>query len=783
MELLSPAGSLEALQAAVCAGADAVYLGATAFSARAGAANFDEEALPKAVRYAHLAHVKVLVTVNTLMLPGELEQAITLVLRLRDAGADGLIVQDLGLARELSRRLGGDVPLHASTQATIHNLPGVLEMADRGFDRVVLARELSLEDIAAIRRESPIELEAFAHGALCVSCSGACLMSSMIGGRSGNRGRCAQPCRLPYTLTRQGQPIAEGSLLSPKDLMTLPFLAGLKAAGVASLKIEGRLKRPEYVTLTTRAYRRALDAVESLGHYEPTAECVDELMRIFNRGGFTRGYYYGTEDAALMNHEQSGHTGVAIGQVADAARGRVTLEEPLRPGDGLQFRPGGQGMTIAGETRQPGMVRLSLPRGVADGAILYKTTDARLMESARIDGVPPRRPMDMVLTLLPGQPARLTLTADGLSPVTVESDTLVQKAQRHAVTAEDAARQLGKTDTLPWRLNHFTFHGEDAFMPVSQLNALRRDGLEALARAALADRLTPWSRRNQNPLPAAPAADFIPAEKVLLRARVLNTQQALAALEAGADGVDIAPEDFTALPDLSPLLPWRQRGIPVTLALPLWLPDRSLAWLEGLLDPLRPLLDGLMAPNIGTARFFLERGWAVAGDLSMNITHKASVDTLADLGLRRLTLSPELTAAQVRAAVGDQAQRCESVLYGRLALMHLVHCPYRAAKGLPGTGEGCRACGDEALALVDRKHIAFDLRRTRLDRCQMTVYNGVPMDTRSQLERIPALGGWQLRFLEESPRQVSATVKSYRGGTSPSPSKTHTTGHWFRGIE
>lgn len=215
MELLSPAGSFEALQAAVCAGADAVYLGATAFSARASAANFDEAAMPRAISYAHLAGVKVLVTVNTLIFPREMDDAIALALRLRDAGADGLIVQDLGLAQVLRSRLGPDVPLHASTQATVHNLPGVLEMARRGFRRVVLARELSLEDLAPLCQESPVELEVFAHGALCVSCSGACLMSSMIGGRSGNRGRCAQPCRLPYRLLCGGEEAAAGCSALP----------------------------------------------------------------------------------------------------------------------------------------------------------------------------------------------------------------------------------------------------------------------------------------------------------------------------------------------------------------------------------------------------------------------------------------------------------------------------------------------------------------------------------------------------------------------------------------
>ncbi len=788
MELLSPAGSFEALQAAVCAGADAVYLGATAFSARASAANFDETAMPKAISYAHMAGVKVLVTVNTLIFPREMEQAVDLVMRLRDAGADGLIVQDLGLAETLRSCLGPDVPLHASTQATVHNLPGVLEMARRGFRRVVLARELSLEDLAPLCRESPVELEVFAHGALCVSCSGACLMSSMIGGRSGNRGRCAQPCRLPYRLLSDGEETAQGTLLSPRDLMTLPFLGELRRLGVASLKIEGRLKRPEYVTLTTRAYRRALDALEELGYYEPTPDCLDALMRIFNRGGFSRGYFYGVQDAGLINAEQSGHTGVAVGRVADAASGLVELDESLCPGDGLQLRPSGEGIAYSGPLRGPGRVRLALPRGVASGERIYKTTDARLMETAHCDGQLPRRPLELEAELMPGQLPRLTLKADGLS-VTVQGSEPVQAARNRALTREDVARQLGKTDTYPWYLASLTLRSEGAFLPVSALNALRRQGLDALARAYLASRRPAWSRPDAPARPAPPADSFVPCSCPALMARVLTVDQGEAALINGADGLYLAPEDWTALPAPESIAALRRFGKPIWLHLPLWLTDQSLDQLNCWLSPLRPMIDGLLAPNLGTACYFLRQGYAVAGDAPMNAANGATVRSLLNLGLARVTLSPELTCAQAREAAQSDASRCEGLIHGPVALMHLVHCPFRAARGLPGDGQGCRACGEASLALRDRKGLDFPLRHTRLTRCQMTLYNALPLDTRASLNRLPALGSWRLTLLDESAARVGETVALYRrlrDGENVAPLASdhpHTTGHWFRGVE
>ena len=255
-ELLAPAGSYDAFIAATENGADAVYLGGKLFNARANASNFDNDELKKIVEYAHLRNVKIYVTMNTLLTNNELNEALDFAYDLYNMGIDAVIVQDLGLAKVLHERIPL-LHLHASTQMTIYNLAGVKKLEELGFTRVVLARELSLDEIKYICDNTNLEIEVFVHGALCISYSGQCLMSSMIGDRSGNRGKCAQPCRLPYTLLKNGTPLKSGYLLSPKDLCTIDYFS--KLPNITSLKIEGRMKSPEYVATVVSTYRKAID--------------------------------------------------------------------------------------------------------------------------------------------------------------------------------------------------------------------------------------------------------------------------------------------------------------------------------------------------------------------------------------------------------------------------------------------------------------------------------------------------------------------------------------------
>ena len=323
-ELLAPAGGRDALIAAVQSGADAVYLGAGSFNARQSADNFGGNALADAISYAHARGVRVHVTLNTLVREDERPALIQAIEEIAAAGADAVLVQDFGVAR-LAREIAPEMPLHASTQMAAHNRSAVQFLAEQGFARAVLAREMSLAEIRACAGLG-IETEVFVHGALCVACSGQCLFSSLVGGRSGNRGRCAQPCRLPYRMDGR-----EGYLLSTRDLCAIDRLDELAGAGVASLKIEGRLKRPEYVSTVVRAYRAALDHAIA-----PDESTIQSLRQIFNRGGFTEGYLPGVSDTRLIYSARPNHLGVEVGKCIQ--NGKIRLNTDLDPADALALR-------------------------------------------------------------------------------------------------------------------------------------------------------------------------------------------------------------------------------------------------------------------------------------------------------------------------------------------------------------------------------------------------------------------------------------------------------------
>lgn len=325
MELLAPAGGMKELKAAIQSGADAVYMGATAFSARAGASNFSEQEMREAVAYAHAYGAKVHCAINTLIKEDELYDAIDTAIYANECGVDAIIIQDIGLASHLKKLLL-DMELHASTQMTVTSLEGVRYLEDMGFSRVVLARELSLNEIEHIAKNAKAEIEVFVHGAICMSYSGQCLMSSILGGRSGNRGRCAQPCRLPYELTKNGHPCDKGYILSPKDMALIEHLDELKKAGVTSLKIEGRLKSAEYVSAVVGVYRKYLD-----NPHPVTKEDMRELLNAFSRSGFTDGYLTGKLGKGMMSHTNPANNSGSIytDEAKERAIGKATKKFPI----------------------------------------------------------------------------------------------------------------------------------------------------------------------------------------------------------------------------------------------------------------------------------------------------------------------------------------------------------------------------------------------------------------------------------------------------------------------
>lgn len=770
MENLAPAGNWDALRSAVAAGADAVYLGYAAYSARAGAGNFDEQQLRDAVRFAHLHHVRVHVTVNTLIKDGELAGVVDVLRLLSEIRVDAVLVQDLGVLR-MARRCFPDLPIHASTQMAIHNATGVRFCRNQGMTRAVLARECSAAEIALAAKEG-IEIEVFGHGAQCVAVSGECLFSSVVGGRSGNRGRCAQPCRLLYTY--RGKTAA---WLSPRDVCMRDDLPELNKAGVASIKLEGRLKRPEYVATIANSYRNAIDAMDN-GHFRKADEAeMTGLRQIFSRGGFMRGYAMGAEDAGVIDPARVSHGGVKIGRVEFAAgnMARVRLERNLDDGDGLQIRTaqGDAELIYAGHDTEAGqiaVVRLRPDIRTKAGDEVYRLTSEKQLQWARSLAIP-AIPADMALIAYPGKPLALTMT-DGESSATVMGDT-VAPAQSRAMSEEDARRSLGKLSDTPFSLRTLTVQTAGAFVPVSALNQLRREACQQLAEARIAA-FTRKAGREET------ADDLIyPDTPDAPSMAIVRTREQADAMQGAADLLVWYPEDFRADALESGL-----RDMPdgVWLQLPTVCEEKTLDELDAFVQRNAGKLGGIVLGSVGQ----LGRTWNVpmgAGSGIPVMNHRAA-QFLLEQGCRFVTASSELSGAELRTLMQNHPPVVVPA-YGREQLMLLHHCPARTYLGLTKGHAACRMCDQhspDALAgqtLTDRRGTVYPLLRQRLpEGCLVRLMNALPTNN---IRRVRQAGYAPMMVLTTENAQEAADVRAVMDGEMRELEGT--SNHWNRPVE
>ena len=769
LENLAPAGNREALDRAVAAGADAVYLGYAAFSARAGAGNFDEDALCEAVHFAHLHHVHVHVTVNTLIKDGELSGVMEVLRLLNEVRVDAVLVQDLGVMH-LARTCFPDLPIHASTQMALHNAAGVEFVKRHGLTRAVLARECSLVEIRKAA-DVGIEIEVFGHGAQCVAVSGQCMLSSMIGGRSGNRGRCAQPCRLPYEY--RGRIAA---WLSPRDVCMRDYLPDLVKAGACSVKLEGRLKRPEYVATIAASYRKGIDLLEQ-NAFRPADDAEREgLTQIFSRGGFMNGYAMGAQDAGVIYPDRVNHGGVPIGTIEAIAGGmaRLKLTRDLNDGDGLQIRNdrGDHEMIYAGHDTPAGgiaVLRLRPDMKVRAGDTVHRLTSSAQLEAARAMTIP-AIPCDMTLVALPGEPLTLTAT-DGTSTVTVTGD-VVSAAQKRAMTEDDAKKSLAKMGDTPFELRDCTVFTDNAFVPVSALNAIRRDALMALENQRAAD----FTRA---------AGRECPADELLLpRGNVPETivvrdiaqYEAVKALDAR---IVWYPEDFR-VEALERDLAAMDAGI--WLHLPMKCEQSTLEMLHRFVTAHAEKLGGVVLGSVGQ----LGMKWPVpmgAGE-GIPVTNRRAAQVLYAEGCEFVTASSELSAAELTTLMAGNPPMLVPA-YGRAQLMLLHHCQARTYLGLSKGHAACRLCDDgkpDALAgtaLIDRRNTAFPLLRQRLpEGCLIRLMNSVPTDI---VERVRRAGWPALMTLNgESGAEIANAVAVWNGEKGRGET---TSAHWNRPVE
>ena len=486
IEILSPAGSYESLKAAIAAGADAVYIGGSRFGARAYADNLQEEQLLEAIDYVHLHGRKIYLTINTLLKEQELKNELyDYLLPYYKQGIDAVIVQDIGVLRYLKEQFP-DLPLHASTQMTITNVLGARMLEEQGVERVVTAREMQLQEIKRIAEETNLEIESFVHGALCYCYSGQCLYSSLIGGRSGNRGQCAQPCRLPYKVDNDKE---SQYVLSLKDICTLEYIPELVKAGIHSFKIEGRMKKPEYVALVTAMYRKYVDLYFEKGEKDFKVEPKDRqmLLDLYNRGGFHEGYYYTKNGREMLSLDRPNHAGVPALQVLEEKGRSITAKTlvDIHKGDVIELPDGKENFTFANGVRIGEKVSfLTHKKQVfSKGQVLNRTRNESLLTEIRTTIVEKKvkEKIDGRFMASVGEPAKLILQCGDIC-VEVAGE-IAQEAINKPMSEQRIEEQLRKTGNTEFEFGSLEIEIEgQVFMPLQGLNELRRSALERLER-------------------------------------------------------------------------------------------------------------------------------------------------------------------------------------------------------------------------------------------------------------------------------------------------------------
>jgi len=783
-EILAPAGSDDALQAALQAGADAVYFGLADFNARARAQNFAIETLPATMAKIHASGARGYVTLNTLIFDDELPDMAKTLQACATAGVDAIIVQDLGVFA-LAREVAPALPIHASTQMTCTDAASVRFAAELGASRVVVARELSLTDIEAIAREVPVELEVFVHGALCISYSGQCLTSEAIGGRSANRGACAQACRLPYDLLVDDAEVDlpnQPFLLSPTDLDAADLVAELLAVGVRAFKIEGRLKGPDYVRSTVALYRSAIrNDLPAVGRARSVAH------QVFSRGSGP-GFLCGVDHQRLVEGRTSGHRGPEIGPITGTPRAgsKVWLElrsaVPLRRGDGVLFEGSATNEPRGGKIwmiEQAGRdvdsifagswarVWLGPDRAISEtfiGRRVYKSGDAQLARAIEQLPAPAKRPLDLRVSGRSGSPLAIEAIDEFGHSARVETDVSLQPARSRGLDPTILRDKLGRLGDTPFQLRELTIDlDEPTMLPPSALNQARRDLVAEMLRVARADVLvgsTPSRLPSLHATPPLPNGLF-----VLCR----NREQAEAALGAGADGVYL---DLLELVGTGPTLRALRTsfGKPIGVAPPrIRKPgedkiDRFLAGLEPdifLVRTLGALYEGPEAPLL-------------IGDFSLNVTNRRAAQVVLERGLAGFTPAYDLDASQLARLVTqpELAPRVELVVHHPMPFFHMEHCLFAATLSNGRDFRSCgRPCEHHRLTLRDRTGALHPVEADV--GCRNTVFRGAPQSAAELVPELMTAGVGRLRIecVRETPVQVEALVKTYRslllGSTTP----------------
>ena len=828
-ELLAPAGSLDAVRAALGNGADAIYLGVDKFNARDEGAQLTLDDLEQSCRLAHAYGARIYLTFNILFKPAALHDALHHLGECIDRGIDAAIVQDLGAVRLIHKMYPG-LEIHGSTQMTVHDERGARVLRDLGCDRVVLARENTLDDIRTIRRAVPeLVLESFVHGALCIAYSGQCYMSGMISERSANRGSCAQSCRKDYVLadTATGAELDRGYLISARDLGAWEHLADIADAGIHTLKVEGRKKKPEYVATVTHGYREFLDRLAAGDSRPPTPAEVQPLVQIFSRG-FTGGMYGGRAGRDYVTRTQPDNRGAVLGVVIGRGREKdeliVSVSQPIQRGDGLGFEhpegpdKGNRGFGVRSVrtiSREHGKVRQAIQpaEDIPAGWTVVRSAEAALLARARESfatvpstGTPERTRVDVRALGAAGEPLTLICrTEGGADEVTVKSTTALAPATRHGLDERRLRAQLGRLGETSFTLGDLDVSGlaQDLFVPVSVLNDLRRQAVRILSGHLERDSRVRHEERGRAIEEAIASVTQSIAPDVLtprggLVAEVWRLEDALLAAEAGAGEISL---DLFLRHPMPPVARVKhlatelsQRGVTLRLRTPTIVRPADRKHVEKWLALGTPLVSGHLGMVADLAG---AQGRDVVADYAVNVFNQHSAAEVFRLGARRIVLSVELTGdemAQVAEPWGGNG--FEVFAYGRPEGMTLEHCVLSAA-----FDREVATCRDLCVqkhpnvALTDPASYVFPVATDYA--CRNRLLHSRPVDGSAYLPELWRAGFRNFRLVFNVPGDpVARVTAAYRAsldalaeGRAPDPGavravtgREYTRGHFARAV-
>jgi putative protease len=817
IELLAPAGTWEAMEAAINAGADAVYFSGVSFGARQYAVNFGEDEMKRAVFFAHMHRVRLYVTVNTLVDNSEKKELADYLIFLNNIGIDGIIVQDMGVIN-LAKKIVPELPLHASTQMTVTNSEGVNFAERNGMERAVLARECSLSEIKDICENTNIEIEAFIHGALCICYSGQCLMSSLIGGRSGNRGRCAQPCRLGYSLVnKDDKDVLDGKevgkyLLSPKDMNTLDILPELIDTGITSYKIEGRMKRPEYVAVVVDTYRRAIDSYEA-GKFEVSEQDRINIKQIFNRD-FTTAYLEKRNGKNMMSDKRPNNRGVLIARIASFVKGTnraiVKLEKDIHLNDGLEFwvSVGGRVGTTVTELKLNGkdveaanigdMVEINVPKGVRINDRIFRTFDEELMSYARNfygEDNKKRIPVTAFVEARLGEKMQVTLIDDEGNFGVGSTKFIVETARKHPLTEEKLLQQMDRLGTSEYKLADLQFASDDnIIVPISEINEARRLAVEALNNERLnkfeLKRNKSWLKKDD--LKTRYNSNHPHNSDVTVM--VNSVSDAKEAFSGGADLVILAGDTynqkFVGIKEfLETAKIAREYGKKWAIATSRIIKEGQLKYFERFLKAVETAKpDLLYVSNNGLFEMAKKMNLSVPlwVDMSLNIYNEESLEFWYQEGAVGATLSPELTMKQVEELAHMSPLTLECLVQGRIEMMISEYCIAGSFLGNLDKGACTYKCREE-LFLKDRKNEKFPLKTDQF--CRMHIVNAHDLSMLTHIKHMESIGIQRLkidaRCYENS--EINNIVRMYKqvlnGDIVMEENLPKTTrGHYFRGV-